>query len=707
MLNLDFNDDNYCGKSMVKYLHLLWVVAVGVMIASYWYLNIYKANQTAQSAVPTGPVVAQSPASPVMPPAMPTQQGVAAGNPVALQGFANTPSMGTLFPEPILQNVAAPVDMMGAPSFLQPQLPQLPAMRSVADAPVLPFPSIVKSMLTSVVNVSTQGPNGSIAAAPAPQPASPLQFAQPFTGVSIQSIGSGVIITEDGYIVTNYHVVEQSKNVFVTVYSDNGSRRLPAQVIRLDEARDLALLKIDSNKPLKTAALGRGEVVNLGDPVITVGCPFGLEQTVSKGVVSAIRKSVVIEGTVHKGLIQTDAAINQGNSGGPLVSNKGTVIGINTAIYSPTRAFSGVGFAVPANHVVDFVEEVIQLPKIQPMNAGLGQMVAAKTQTAPPIPKNAIMPHDDRGACSNCHPILNGGGQQVNFNLPSLALPGFDPQATQPETPTQPVQSPPMQAGKLGQYVAVPPAPNVSPIGVTFSALDKLLAERTKLPFPNGVFVQGVQPGFAGEKGGLAVGDVIFKLDGRWVRTPETIQRRISTQYSPGDELRFSIMRQGQRMDLFVIYPAKSTNPLFQTPAQAGPLVVATPPQRTIMIQQPVTRQTAQRKQTTKAVPAKKPAAPVPTEFEWQGMELVVINKAAIMKNPALKGKKGAEIIELDPGLAADMAGIRNSDIVVSINNMPVNSNVKLDKAINAAKKQQSILFDIDRNGRRMFVTLR
>ena len=132
------------------------------------------------------------------------------------------------------------------------------------------------------------------------------------------------------------------------MFDDGGTRRYTARVIRLDERVDLALLHIALKTPLPAVILGDSDRVRLAEEVISIGSPFGLDQTVSRGIVSGIRKALAIEGVTHSDLIQTDAAINQGNSGGPLVNGAGSVIGINTAILRRPGLFQGSGSPSPA-----------------------------------------------------------------------------------------------------------------------------------------------------------------------------------------------------------------------------------------------------------------------------------------------------------------------------------------------------------------------
>jgi len=175
--------------------------------------------------------------------------------------------------------------------------------------------------------------------------------------------GSGVIINSDGYIVTNNHVVENADEVEVTLH-DN--RSFKAKVIGTDPSTDLALLQIDA-KDLPALPLVNSDDVKVGEWVLAVGNPFGLNSTVTAGIVSAMARNININKDQYaiESFIQTDAAINPGNSGGALVSIQGGLIGINTAIASPTGAYSGYGFAIPSNIVNKVIEDLLKYGVVQ------------------------------------------------------------------------------------------------------------------------------------------------------------------------------------------------------------------------------------------------------------------------------------------------------------------------------------------------------
>lgn len=175
--------------------------------------------------------------------------------------------------------------------------------------------------------------------------------------------GSGFIISPDGYILTNEHVIANASEIKVIVNVDGKEKEYNGKVIGRDPKTDIAVVKINA-KNLPYVKLGDSNKIRVGEFVIAIGSPFGLEQTVTSGIVSAIRQRVRIEGKEYKEFIQTDAAINRGNSGGPLCNLQGEVIGINTAIYAPTGVFSGIGFAIPINRAKEILDTLIEKGKV-------------------------------------------------------------------------------------------------------------------------------------------------------------------------------------------------------------------------------------------------------------------------------------------------------------------------------------------------------
>jgi serine protease Do len=181
-------------------------------------------------------------------------------------------------------------------------------------------------------------------------------------GAERDSLGSGFIVDPKGYIITNNHVVEKADEIYVKLSTDPDStdKGRKARVIGVDKATDLAVIKIDTDKPLPTVKLGNSEGTAVGDWVIAIGSPFTLSQTVTAGIISA--KNRTIEPGVagqFQHFIQTDAAINPGNSGGPLLNMNSEVIGVNTAIYTQSSGYQGIGFAMPSNTVVQVYNDLI------------------------------------------------------------------------------------------------------------------------------------------------------------------------------------------------------------------------------------------------------------------------------------------------------------------------------------------------------------
>ena len=183
---------------------------------------------------------------------------------------------------------------------------------------------------------------------------------QPREGLVQNGLGTGVVISSDGYIVTNNHVIADADEVTVTLSND---KSYDAEVIGTDKKSDLAVLKIDATD-LVPAQLGNSERLRVGEWVLAIGSPFGLTQTVTAGIVSATgRQNVGVAD--YEDFIQTDAAINPGNSGGPLVNLRGEVVGINTAIASRSGGYMGVGFSIPSDMVKQVTDSIIDSGEVE------------------------------------------------------------------------------------------------------------------------------------------------------------------------------------------------------------------------------------------------------------------------------------------------------------------------------------------------------
>lgn len=174
--------------------------------------------------------------------------------------------------------------------------------------------------------------------------------------------GSGVIVDHNGYILTNNHVVTKAQMITVTLSS---GRRIKAVLVGRDAESDIAVIKIPPEYVEAVAILGNSDNLRCGQKVIAIGNPFGLSHTLTTGVISALNRDIITEGGRRlEGLIQSDAAINPGNSGGPLLNSMGEVIGINTAIYTTSGGYQGIGFAIPINRVKEVAAQIIKRGKV-------------------------------------------------------------------------------------------------------------------------------------------------------------------------------------------------------------------------------------------------------------------------------------------------------------------------------------------------------
>lgn len=230
------------------------------------------------------------------------------------------------------------------------------------------FTQVVARVTPVVVNISAEG---TVNSSPFPSPfqGTPLEpFFKQFFGPQIQqpfsSLGSGIIVRKDGYILTNAHVIENANNISITL--NDGTVIKNATVVGKDPRYDLAVIKVSTNHPLPEGVFGNSNTLKVGEWALAVGTPYGFNESVTVGVISALGRNLPnqSEATYHN-LIQTDASINPGNSGGPLVNIQGEIIGINTSIASPSGGSVGIGFAIPANTAKSELADLIHTGKVQ------------------------------------------------------------------------------------------------------------------------------------------------------------------------------------------------------------------------------------------------------------------------------------------------------------------------------------------------------
>jgi Do/DeqQ family serine protease len=356
------------------------------------------------------------------------------------------------------------------------------------------------------------------------------------------SLGSGVILESDGLIVTNHHVIKNGDQITV-VLSDH--REFPAHVVFADERVDLALLKIDAGKmPLPTLALADSDQLEVGDLVLAFGNPFGVGQTVTSGIISALARTQV--GIADYGFfIQTDAAINPGNSGGPLVTIDGKLAGINTAIYSRSGGSIGIGFAIPANMVASVLSaEQHGGHRERPWIGASGQAVSADLAEAMGLdhPMGVIIddiypggPADEAGMKRGDVVIAVNGKQvedpgSLRFRLATLDVGAETTVSVLRNHKTldlrvrlvAPPEIPPAQKMELSG--AQPLA------GAVIANLSPAIAEQLQLLSDwKGVVIYQLRKSTTAARFGLAAGDIILGVNGKSVATVDELQRALAT----------------------------------------------------------------------------------------------------------------------------------------------------------------------------------
>jgi serine protease Do len=340
----------------------------------------------------------------------------------------------------------------------------------------------------------------------------------------VQGAGSGVIISKDGYVLTNNHVIDGAKEVTVTL-ADH--QEYKARIVGRDPKTDLAVLKIEGKGTFPAATLGDSDNLKVGDWVIAIGNPFGLNNTVTSGIVSA--KGRVIGAGPYDNFIQTDASINPGNSGGPLFNMNGEVVGINTAIISQGQ---GIGFAIPVNTVKPLV------PQLETKGEVTRGYLGVTIQTITPALEKALKLQDQKGALvadvTKDSPAAQAGiqrgdvivafnGKDVagNHDLPALVA---GTPVGQQATVTVLRNGQKLQlAVKVGQLPseradnATLPEGSVQPTkekwGLQLRDLNPQLANQLHLQSEQGVAVVGVKPGSRADEAGIQKGDIILEVN--------------------------------------------------------------------------------------------------------------------------------------------------------------------------------------------------
>ena len=453
------------------------------------------------------------------------------------------------------------------------------------------FAEIVKKVTPAVVNIAVTGggsapgggprrplppgpfggPPGSPPGPPGPPPGPPGGPGRPD-----QSAGSGVIISSEGHIVTNNHVVENASKMTVTL-SDR--REFSAKVVGTDPKSDLAVIKIEG-ETLPALQWGKYESLHVGDLVLAVGSPFGLSSTVTLGIISALgRGNVGIAD--YEEFIQTDAAINPGNSGGALVNMDGELIGINTAIFSRTGGSEGIGFAIPSSIAIDIVDSLQRTGKVV-----RGWMGIAIQEVTPALAQSFKLPANRRGVLisdvnengpsktaglKRGDVILEFDGKQVDSvsqlrNIVARTKVGRGSAVKilrngQEQSLTLTIGERPSDE-ILARRSGGPEKPSAAPeeeerpdnvlASLRVQALDAETLAQLKLPSEStGVLINKVEPGSAAEMAGVQQGDVIQEVNHQVVKSLEDY-RSISAKIKKEEMAVLLLSRQGNNLFIAV-----------------------------------------------------------------------------------------------------------------------------------------------------------
>jgi serine protease Do len=459
--------------------------------------------------------------------------------------------------------VAALVFIQVAYNRTADRIPQLPAPRPVASTN-LPsavelsqsFREVARLVKPALVYIDVAERSGG-------QPRLNDFFGFPSPGAPRRQpgAGSGFVVSPDGYILTNNHVVENAERIEVTL---SDSRKFRATVKGMDPSTDLAVIKIETSG-LPIAILGDSDEVQQGDWVLALGSPFGLQQTVTAGIVSATGRE--LGGSQFSRFIQTDASINPGNSGGPLVNMQGQVIGINSMIFSPSGGNVGIGFAIAANTVREVFDQLVKSGKVTRGYLGVRveELDAPKASMLRLEPNSGVLvadvpdPDTPAGRAG-----IRSGDVITTFNGKPVRT---------PRELTNAVASMPVGASVTVEFIrqgerqsvtvelVERPADNVArvappdeedrqrndttKIGVTAQTVSPEEADRMKLKIASGALVLAIQPGSPASEADIRHGDIIHKVDQKEVKSVEDLAEAVAA-LREGQEVAVQIERRGQ-----------------------------------------------------------------------------------------------------------------------------------------------------------------
>lgn len=364
-----------------------------------------------------------------------------------------------------------------------------------------------------------------------------------------QSLGSGFIISEDGYILTNDHVVDGADEITVKL---SDGREFSGEIRGLDPKLDLALIKIDAGEDLPVAKLGNSESIKVGEWVMAIGNPFGLEQTVTVGIVSA--KGRVIGAGPYDDFIQTDASINPGNSGGPLFNVKGEVIGINTAIVAGGQ---GIGFAIPVNMAKQIIPQLRDDGHVtrgwlgvtvQALNEDLADSFGLEKPEGALVNEVVEDSPADKAGLKRGDIILTYDGKPVDElnDLPRLvAVTPVDKSVKVEIFRDGKKREVKVKIGKLddGGEGRVAGEKDGGALGITASTVTPELKQRYGLEGEEGILITGIDPEGPAAEANLRVGDLILEADGKEITSVKDFEGVVGKK-SAGKVVRLLIQRK-------------------------------------------------------------------------------------------------------------------------------------------------------------------
>jgi serine protease Do len=378
-----------------------------------------------------------------------------------------------------------------------------------------------------------------------------------------QGVGSGFVISSDGYILTNNHVIDEANQIKIKLAD---GKEYDAKVVGRDPKTDLALLKAEGASDLQPLHLGDSDALKVGNWVVAVGSPFGLEQTVTAGIVSA--KGRVIGSGPYDNFIQTDASINPGNSGGPLLNTEGQVIGINTAIFSQSGGNVGIGFAIPVNMAKEIVPQLKEKGHvtrgwlgvgIQKITPELAKSFGLKDEKGALVSQVVEGGPADKAGIETGDVIVEFDGKTVadSTDLPRMVAP-------LPVGKTVPVKV--LRSGKMvdrevkigqleEQKEEVANASTRKPLGMSVQNITPEIAKGLGLKSETGVVVANVIPGSPAAKADIRSGDVIQQVNKKPVKDVGDFKQQIEN--AKDQETLLFLIQRGDSTLFAALTPAK------------------------------------------------------------------------------------------------------------------------------------------------------